>query len=72
MSMKSFLLKKMLKSKGVPDDQVEMAVAMMEKDPDLFKKIAVEIDAATKSGKNQQEAMMDVARKYQNDLKNLM
>jgi hypothetical protein len=70
--MKSFLLKKMLKSKGVPEDQVEMAVTMMEKDPELFKKIAGEIDAATKSGKNQQEAMMDVARKYQNDLKNLM
>lgn len=61
-----------MKAKGVPDDQIEMAANMMEKDPELFKKIALEIDAATKAGKNQQQAMMEIAQKYQNDIKGLM
>ena len=42
---KNFLLKKMLRSQGVPDDQIDMIIAMMEKDPELFKKIAEEIQA---------------------------
>lgn len=41
---KSFLLKKMLVAKGVPEAQVDALLSMMEKDPELFKKIALEID----------------------------
>ena len=72
MSMKSFLLKKMLKAKGVPEEQVDMAVTMMEKDPELFKKIAEEIQQQMKAGKDQTQASMEVMQKYQDQLKKLV
>ncbi len=72
MSIKSFFLKKMLKSKGVPDDQIDMVMTMMEKNPELFQKIAMEIDQKMKDGKDQTSAMMEIAKKYQNELKGLM
>lgn len=65
-------MKKMLKAKGVPDDQVEMAVTMMEKDPELFKNIAIEIQEKMKQGKDQTSASMEVMQKYQDKLKGLM
>ena len=72
MSIKSFFLKQILRAKGVSKDQVDIAVTMWEKDPELFKKIAGEIDAATKAGKNQKQAMMEIAQKYKSQFKNLM
>ena len=72
MSMKSFLLKKMLKAKGVSDDQIEMISNVMEKNPELFNKIALEVQEKMKSGKDQMSASMEVMQKYQNELKGLL
>ena len=72
MSMKSFLLKKMLKAKGVPEEQIDMTLRIMEKDPALFQKIALEIQEKIKTGKDQMSASMEVMQKYQNDIRNLM
>ena len=69
---KNFLLKKMLKSQGVPEAQIDMVLAVMEKDPELFKKIAAEIEAETKKGKSQQDAAMFIMPKYQSQLQKLM
>jgi len=49
-----------------------MVIKMMEKDPELFKKIAEEIKIKTKEGKNQQEASMEVMKKYEDELKRLV
>ncbi|MCX6755037.1 MAG: hypothetical protein NT068_00650 [Candidatus Nomurabacteria bacterium] len=68
---KNILLKKMLKAQGVPEAQIDMVLKMMEKDPDLFKKIAEEVQAKIKSGMDQQTASMQVMQKYQEDLKKL-
>lgn len=68
----NFLLKKMLKAKGVPEDQIEMFIKMIEKDPELFKKIAKEIEEKVKSGKDQQYASMEVMKKYEAELKKLV
>ncbi len=68
----NFLLKKMLKAKGVPDEQIEMFIKMMEKDPELFKKIADEIKAKVKSGQNEQYASIEVMKKYEAELKKLV
>jgi len=68
----NFLLKKMLKSQGVPDEQVDMFIKMMEKNPELFKTIAAEIQEKTKSGMNQMDAAMLVMKKYETELKKLV
>jgi len=69
---KNFLLKKMLRTQGVPEAQIDMVITMMEKDPELFKKIAEEIQAKIKEGKDQQSASMEVMQKYQEELKKLV
>lgn len=69
---KNFLLKKMLRTQGVPEAQIDMVIAMMEKDPELFKKIAEEIQAKIKGGADQQVAAMEVFKKYEKDIKALV
>ncbi|MDQ3075971.1 MAG: hypothetical protein M3Q34_02490 [bacterium] len=69
---KNFLLKKMLRAQGVPPEQIDMVISMMEKDPELFKKIADEIQLKIKAGMGQKEAAMEVMGKYQDDLKKLV
>ena len=69
---KNFLLKKMLKAQGIPEEQIDMVLKMMEKDPELFKKIAGEIQQKMKSGMDQTTASMEVMKKYEEDLKKLV
>lgn len=69
---KNFLLKKMLKSQGVPEAQIDMVINMMEKNPELFKKIAEEIQAKIKGGMDQQTASVEVMKKYESELKKLV
>ena len=71
---KKFMMKKMLERqlKDAPPEQKEMLMTMMEKDPELFEKIAKEMDAEIKSGKNQMAAAMKVLPKYQAQLQKLM
>ena len=68
---KNFLLKKMLRTQGVPEAQIDMVITMMEKNPELFKAIAEEIQAKIKGGMDQNTASMEVMKKYENDLKKL-
>lgn len=67
----NFLIKKMLKSKGVPEEQIDMFTKMMEKNPELFKTIATEIQEKIKGGMGQMEAGMEVMKKYESELKKL-
>lgn len=71
MSIKSFFLKKMLKSQGVPDNQIDMVLGMVEKNPELFKKISKEIEEKVKSGQDKMYASMQVMKKYQSELQKL-
>ena len=61
----------MLKRKGVPEAQIDMLMSMMEKNPELFKKIAKEIKAKTKAGQSEMSASMEVMRKYQGEIQKL-
>ena len=74
MSLKSMLMKKMLQSKmkDVPKEQQDKVFAMLEKNPDFFQKIAVEVQAKMKEGKDQMAATMEVMAKYQDDLKGML
>ena len=68
----NFLLRKMLRTQGVPEPQIEMFIKMMEKNPELFKKIAEEIKARIDSGADQQTASVEVMKKYEQELKKLV
>ena len=68
---KNFLLKKMLRKQGVPEAQIDMAITMMEKNPELFKTIAEEIQEKIKKGVGQNTASMEVMQKYESELKKL-
>jgi len=74
MSLKSFLLKKLLKSKmkDVPEAEQDKMLALIEKNPELFQKIAVEVQSKMKEGKDQMAATMEVMQKYQAELQGLM
>ncbi len=62
----------MLRTQGVPPDQVEMFIKMMEKDPKLFEKIALEIQEKVKNGVDKMQAGTEVMQKYEADLKKLL
>ncbi|MBL4644409.1 MAG: hypothetical protein JKX80_00915 [Candidatus Pacebacteria bacterium] len=57
--------------KNLPKDQAEMIGAMIEKNPDLFMKIAKEAQQLVKGGKDQAVAMMEVSKKYRKELEQL-
>ncbi len=69
--MKEFFLKKMVQSqlKNMPKEQQEQVMTLIEKNPDLFMKIAKETQEKIKGGKDQMLAMMEVSKKYQSELK---
>jgi hypothetical protein len=69
---KNFLLKKMLRTQGVPEAQIDMFINMMEKNPELFKKIAEEVQEKMKGGMSQMDAGMQVMKKYEQELKKLV
>ena len=71
--IKEFLLKQAVKhgSKNLPKEQAEMLQVAVEKNPELFSKIAKEIDVLKKSGKPEMYAALDVMKKYQKELQGL-
>ncbi len=75
MSIKSFLLRKMLSNqmKGVPQADQDKVFSMLEKNPELFQKIGMEVQEEMKrTGSDQMTATMKVVKKYEADLKGLM
>lgn len=67
--MKAFLKKQL---KNVPPEQADMIIALVEKNPALFKKIAEEIHAKVSAGVNQEEAAMAVVKEHENEIKELL
>lgn len=73
--IKDFFVKKLLEKqlKNVPPAQRDMIMNMVQKNPELFKKIATEVENKKKNeGKDEMVATMEVMRKYQGELRNLM
>jgi len=68
----NFLLKKMLRTQGVPEAQIDMFINMMEKNPELFKTIAAEIQEKIKGGASQTDASVEVMKKYEVELRKLI
>lgn len=66
-----FMLKQMLKQSGAPEDQIEAIIAMVKKNPELFKQIAEEVQERVKDGKSQMEAVMEVMMNHKDELEKL-
>jgi len=68
---KKYFLKKMLKSKasGIPEGEMDKVLDIVEKNPELFQKIATEVQAEIAKGKDQMTASMEVMKKYEFELK---
>jgi hypothetical protein len=64
-------MKKMLRTQGVPEAQIDMFITMIEKNPELFKTIASEIQEKVKGGMSQMDAGMEVMKKHEEELKKL-
>lgn len=58
-------------TKDLPKDQQAMLQAAVEKNPELFSKIAKEIEVLKKQGKPEMYAALDVMKKYQKELQSL-
>ena len=73
MGLQDMLLRKMLQSKmaGVPKEEQDRIFDIIQKHPDLFQKIGLEVQSAMKSGKDQNAAVMDVIAKYKDDLEKI-
>ncbi len=71
---KNFVMKKLIQQqlKNAPPEQQELIMTLMEKNPELFEKIALEMQAEIKSGKTQMAAAMKVMPKYQAELQAIM
>lgn len=71
---KNFLMKKMLarQMKGLPEAEQEKMIAAINKNPELFKKVADEVQEKVKQGKGQMAATMEVFRKYHNELRDAL
>lgn len=71
---KEFLLKQMIKRqmKGVPEAEINRIVALVEKNPEIFKKIGDEIQAKIKGGRSQMAATMEVMRAHQAELQKIL
>lgn len=74
MSIQSFFLKKYAnwKMKDVPEAQRDMMLGLVEKNPELMKKIGEEIERRKKGGESEMKAAMEVMKKYREELSALM
>lgn len=64
------LIKKQLK--GVPDEQIDMILTAMEKDPAFFQTLAEKIKAKTDAGMSQQDAATQIMVEHGEELKKIL
>jgi NADH dehydrogenase FAD-containing subunit len=72
--MLNFVMKQMVKRqiKGMPQDQQDMIMNLVEQNPELLKTISTEIQAKVKKGIDQQSAMMQVMMDHKAELQQAM
>ncbi|MDE0243195.1 MAG: hypothetical protein OYG31_00525 [Candidatus Kaiserbacteria bacterium] len=74
MGVKSFLVRKAIERqmKQVPAQQREVFMQMFEENPELFEKIAKEVQEKKKGGQDEMLATMSVMKKYQSEMQALV
>jgi hypothetical protein len=70
----NFIFKSLIRKqfKGVPDDQIDMIISAIEKNPEFFKNLGEKIKIKMEAGVSQQDAAMQVMQEYGGELKNLI
>lgn len=70
---KNLLIKQMVKRqlKGVPEAQQNLILEAVEKNPELFTKIAEKVQERTKGGMGQMEASMKTLREHEAELRGI-
>lgn len=73
MGIKDFFLRQALKvkMKNVPEGQRNELIALMEANPDFFKKIGDEVKKRVKAGQSETAATMVVMREHQAEFQKL-
>lgn len=68
--LKKFLMKQAMKAqlKGVPEDQQDMLLDLVERNPAFFENLAKEMQDGLKSGKDQQSVMLEIMQKHKDEL----
>ena len=71
---KDFITRQLLKKqlKGVPEEQQEKIMNLIQKDPEFFKVIGEKIQEEIKKGKGQMEATMSVMKEHREKLAALL
>lgn len=74
MSIQSLLLNQYAKWKmrDMPKEDRERMVALVSKNPELFKKMGEEIERRKKGGESEMKANMEVMKKHRTELSALM
>jgi len=74
MSIKNFLMRKMLKKQmsGIPETEQEKIFSAIENNPEFFTKIASEVKDKMSAGKDQTTATMEVMKVYEDEMKKLI
>lgn len=74
MGIQDFFMRKMIESKmkDVPKEEQERILNLIQKNPELFKKIAEEIQTEMSKGKDQMQASMEVMMKYKDEVEKVM
>ncbi len=74
MSIQNFLIRQYAnwKLKDVPAAQRDQMMTLVEKDPELFKRIAEEIERRKKGGEPEMKAAMEVMKKHRDELAQLL
>ncbi len=71
--LKNMLMRKMIasKMKDVPQAEQDKLIGMIEKNPQFFEKIALEVQEEMKGGKDQMAATMAVMQKHKKELETI-
>ncbi len=69
--LKDFFIKAMLKRQGVTDEQAEMVLAVVNKNPQLFQTITAEVQAKVSGGMEQSRAVIEVMKLHEDELRAL-
>lgn len=74
MGIQNFLMGAAMKwkMKDVPAAQRDQIMTLVQRDPELFKKIGEEVEKRTKAGEPQMKATLEVMKKYRGELAVLM
>lgn len=67
-------MKQMMKKQlsALPQAQQDAILDAVEKNPDFFKKLNEEVETLQKQGKDQMSASLEVMRKHQKELQDIM